>query len=86
MKAYLLYRPDSEFARIVEEYARDFQHFKAKNIELVDLNTREGAAMATLYDIVQNPALIVIRDDGGLLKDWQGTQLPLRDELAGYLI
>lgn len=86
MKACILYRPDSEFARGVEEYARDFKHFKAKDIELVDLNTRDGVAMATLYDILQNPTLIVLRDDGVMVKIWQEEQLPLRDELAGYLI
>ena len=86
MKACILYRSDSEFARIVEEYARDFQHFKGKDIELMNLNTREGAAIATLYDILENPALLVIRDDGQLVKDWQGEHLPLKDELAGYLV
>lgn len=86
MKACILYRPDSEFARTVEEYVRDFQRFKGKDIELVDLNTREGASMATLYDILQNPALVVLRDDGQLVKDWQGELLPRKDELAGYLV
>ncbi|MES2970936.1 MAG: hypothetical protein V4702_01275 [Patescibacteria group bacterium] len=86
MKACILYRSDSEFSRIVEEYARDFEHFKGKVIELIDLNTRDGAAMATLYDILHNPTLVVIRDDGQLVKDWQGEHLPLKDELAGYLV
>jgi hypothetical protein len=85
MKACILYRPDSEFARIAEEYARDFGRFKGKEIELVDLNTREGAAMAALYEIMQNPTLIILREDGQLVKDWQGEHLPLKDELAAYL-
>ncbi len=86
MKASILYRPDSEFARMVEEYARDFKRNKGFDLELVDLNTRDGASIATLYDIVRYPAIVVVRDDGGVVKDWQGEQLPLMSELAGFLV
>ncbi len=84
MKALMLYHSDSEFARVAEQYVHDFGRFKGKEIELVDLNTREGATMATLYDIMQNPTLMVLRDDGQLVKDWQGEHFPLKDELAAY--
>lgn len=85
MKAFILYRPQSEFARPVEEYIREFESRRGKSIELVSLDTMEGSDMARLYDIVQYPALLVIRDDGQILKAWQGTRLPLMDEVAGYL-
>lgn len=85
MKALALYRPKSEFARMVEEYARDFERQRGQTIELVSLDTVEGADMARLYGIVQYPALLVIRDDGQLLKEWQGERLPLMDEVASYL-
>lgn len=85
MKAIALYRPKSEFARMVEEYARDFERQRGQTIELVSLDTVEGADMARLYGIVQYPALLVIRDDGQLLKEWQGERLPLMDEVASYL-
>jgi hypothetical protein len=84
MKVVALYRPNSEFARIIEEYARDFEQQRGKKLELVSLDTVEGADMARLYGITQYPALMVIRDDGQLLKDWQGERLPLMDEVAGY--
>lgn len=85
MKAVALYRPNSEFARVVEEYARDFERRGGQALELVSLDTVEGADIARLYGIVQYPALLVIRDDGQLLKDWQGELLPLMDEVNGYL-
>lgn len=85
MKAVILYRPQSEFARPAEEYIREFESRRGKTIELVSLDTVEGADMAHLYDIVQYPALLVIRDDGQILKAWQGARLPLMDEVAGYL-
>jgi hypothetical protein len=85
MKAVMLYRPDSEASRTVEEYVRDFEHSRGRQIELVSLNTREGVATASLYDMMQSPGLLVLRDDGQLVRDWQGAPLPLMNELAGYL-
>jgi hypothetical protein len=85
MKAVFLYRPNSEFARIVEEYAHDFEKERGKELELISLDTVEGSDMAQLYDIVEYPALLVIRDDGQLSKLWQGSQLPLKDEVVGFL-
>ena len=52
---------------------------------LLVLNTREGAATASLYDIAQNPGLLVLRDDGQLVAEWRGSNLPLMNEVAGYL-
>lgn len=84
MKICMLYHPESEFSRMIEEYSRDFERTRGKAIELVSLETREGAGMAKLYDIVQYPALLAIREDGSLMKNWEGDQLPLMNELAAY--
>lgn len=84
MKTYILYHPHSDHARKVEEYANDFQRIKAKPIILLSLETRQGAEMATLYDIVRYPAVVATRDTGELLKHWEGDELPLMDEVAAY--
>lgn len=86
MKVCILYHPQSDHARRVEEYANDFQRIKGKQIELLSLETREGAELATLYDIVRYPAVIARRDNGELLKHWEGDELPLMDEVAAYSI
>ncbi len=85
MRAVILYHPKSEFARQVEEFARDFESTRGKTIELLSLETKEGSDMASLYGIVSYPALLVARDDGQLAKVWQSEHLPLMDEVAGYL-
>lgn len=85
MKVVALYHPNSEWARIVEEYARDFEHQRGKKVELVSLAEREGSVMASLYDITRYPALIALRDDGEMLALWEGEQLPLMNEVAAYL-
>ena len=86
MKMSILYRPDSEHARMVQEYVNDFKRTKGYDAQLIDLNTRDGASLATLYDIIQYPAILITRDDGQLLKHWQGEQLPAMSEVAGYLV
>lgn len=85
MKVVILYRPESEHGRQVEEFAREFTRREpSRRIDLISLDTRDGAAMATLYDITQYPAILAMRDDGQLLQWWQGQQLPLMNELAAY--
>lgn len=86
MKVLILYRPNSDHARPVEEFVHDFtrQH-PGKVVELISLDTRDGAATATLYDVLNHPALLAVRDDGSVLQLWQGDQLPLMNEVAAYL-
>lgn len=85
MKSFVLYRPNSEFARTTEQYVRDFERRKGVRLELVNIDTEEGTQKARLYDIVQYPAILVTRDDGQIMKAWQGEPFPLMDEIAGYL-
>lgn len=85
MKVLVLYRPNSEEARNVESFIHDFQERHDTNhLEAIDVNTRDGYATATLYDVMQYPAVLVIRDDGSILKSWEGEMLPLMDEIAYY--
>jgi hypothetical protein len=87
MRVIALYQPNSEYARIVEEYVHDFTHgHPERKCSLVSLDTREGADMARLYDIVQYPAILALSDKGELLKDWQGSMLPLSNEVAFYAV
>ena len=85
MKVLALYRPQSEFARIVEEFAHDFERrIYGSKVELISLDTREGAETAALYGIIQYPAILAIKGDGQLLKHWEGEILPLINEVAAY--
>ncbi len=86
MKALILYHPESEYARVVEEYVHNFSQVNSKTIDLLSLETREGAEMAKVYDIVSYPALMIIDEQGRLQKVWQGATMPLMDEVSGYLV
>lgn len=81
----MLYRPNSEHGRVVEEFIREFQFRNGdRQLEVLNLDSRDGIAMATLYDIVQYPAVMVLQYDGSVQKIWMGEQMPLMDEVASY--
>jgi hypothetical protein len=84
MKVLILYRPNTEHAGQAMDYARDYKQLKNKEIKLISLDTVEGDDMAKLYDITQYPAVVAIKDDGQLAKMWQGSTLPLMNELDYY--
>jgi hypothetical protein len=86
VKLLILYRPNSEHATEVESFVRDFQHNYevGKRVELISLNTRDGAATASLYDVMTYPAIMALADNGSVLNIWQGRPLPLMQEVAGY--
>jgi hypothetical protein len=85
MKVLVLYRPDSEHARAVEAFMRDFEHRHAgEHIEPLNVDSRDGIAAISLYDVMQYPAILALRDDGSVLRSWEGNNLPLMDEVAFY--
>lgn len=84
MKVAILYHPHSDHARNVEEYARDFKQQQQHDLELISLESREGADKAKLYDIVRYPAVMALSEGGELLRAWQGPVLPVMNELAFY--
>jgi hypothetical protein len=85
MKLLILYRPNSEHARLVEEYVQEFQRrHRETRVETANIDSRDGMATATLYDVVEYPAILALEDDGYAQKIWQGSNLPLMEEVASY--
>ncbi|MCA9333108.1 hypothetical protein KDA00_04535 [Candidatus Saccharibacteria bacterium] len=84
MRFVFLYHPESDHARQVESYAKEFESRGYGSFELISLESKDGAAMAELYDIVAYPAILAIREGGELQKNWEGDQLPLMSEVASY--
>lgn len=84
MKVVILYRPDSDHARAVEEFAHEFERIHGRPVAMVSVNTRDGAATASLYDIMQYPAVMATTDIGEMLQVWSGENLPLMNEVAAY--
>ena len=89
MKVLVLYRPNSEFARSIEEFVHGLQtlhNVDERHLQVLDFDSREGAATASLYDVMGQPTILVIGDDGSYVKHWEGGDLPLMEEVAGYTL
>ncbi len=85
MRVVVLYRPNSEHAGEIESYVKEYGRFQPDhNLELLSLDTPEGADMAALYAINEYPAILALANDGSLLRLWSGERRPLMSELAGY--
>jgi hypothetical protein len=86
MRFVAIYRPNSEFARTVEEFVHNFEERSGGvKAEVVDFDSKEGQSKCGVYGIMQHPTLLALRDDGELLKVWEGSQMPLIDEVLAYL-
>jgi hypothetical protein len=86
MKVIVLYHPESDHARSVLTFERDFKIRTNQDVELVSVETVEGADMATTYDVTQYPTVMVTTNTGELIQLWQGEELPLINEVAGYIV
>lgn len=85
MKVLVLYRPNSEHGRTIEELIHEIQaRSPIEHLEVLNIDTRDGIATATLYDVMQYPAILVLQNDGYVQKVWMGEQLPLIDEIVSY--
>ncbi len=86
MKVVVLYRPGSDHSRMVEDFVRDLERRNrgSSRVDLVNVDTRDGSATASLYDVMQYPAVLALQDDGQLLREWEGTTMPLLNEVSYY--
>lgn len=86
MRVVILYRPESEHARRVEEYIADFERFHpGETIEVANIDTPDGSRQAEIYGVMQYPAVLALKDDGQVQQQWEGVdKLPLMNDLAYY--
>jgi hypothetical protein len=85
MKVLVIYRPNSEHGRMTEEFIHDYKvRHQDSQFEVMNIDTREGSATATLYDVLQYPAILILQTNGYVQKIWQGPELPRLDDVASY--
>lgn len=84
MRVVVLYRSNSEHERAVLEFEHEYTRRTNRTLQLSDINTRDGASMATLYDIMQYPCVLALANDGQMIQMWQGEHLPLINEVTYY--
>lgn len=87
MRLVVVYHPKSDYTRAVETFIEDFKRLHegpGRRMDAISTESREGMAILSLYDIFERPAIMVIADNGSLVKHWTGATLPLMDEVAAY--
>jgi hypothetical protein len=84
MRITVLYQSNTEGERPVTEFAREYERRTGRQLDLLDVNTRDGANMATMYDIVRYPAVLALTDDGRMQQMWTEETLPLMNEVLYY--
>jgi hypothetical protein len=70
---------------MTEEFIHDYKaRHQDSQFEVMNIDTREGSAMATLYDVLQYPAILILQANGYVQQIWQGPELPRLDDVAAY--
>lgn len=84
MRVVVVYKVESDHAREVLDYLRDFSRQTGRELEELDPETRDGAAFCRVYDIVEYPTIVALSDDGQLQNLWRGRPLPTISEVSYY--
>jgi hypothetical protein len=85
MSVSVVYRESSEHARDVADFLREFERNTGQHLETLDPDTREGADVCRLYDIVEYPSVIATNEDGQMRNIWRGQPLPTINEVSYYV-
>jgi hypothetical protein len=85
MRTVVVYKDNSEHARTVSDYLRDFSRQTGHELDVLDPTTKEGADFCRAYDIVEYPSLVALSDDGALQNLWRGLPLPTISEVSYYV-
>ena len=85
MKTYVVFRDNTEYARTVTDYMRDFERFTGKKLDTIDPDSRQGSSFCATYDIVEYPTLIAVDNTGIMQSTWRGLPLPTVNEVSYYV-
>ena len=85
MRVAVIYKIESDHAREVLDYLRDFARQTGHTLEEVDPDTPEGTHFCRTYDIVEYPTLVALSDSGQLQTMWRGRPLPTISEVSFYV-
>jgi len=84
MRTIVVYKIESDHAREVTDYLRDFSRQTGYELEEIDPESQSGASFCRTYDIVEYPSIIALSNDGQMLNLWRGRPLPTISEVSFY--
>jgi hypothetical protein len=84
MRVVAVYKSETDYARDVEDFLRDFESQTGHQLETIDPDAPAGIDFCNAYGIMEYPTLIAIADDGSMQNMWSGLPLPTVMEISFY--
>ena len=84
MRVIVVYKDQTDYARSVIDFLRDFQHQTGHDVETMNPDSVEGIDFCQTYDIMEYPTMIALSDDGQMQNTWIGLPLPTISEVSFY--
>jgi hypothetical protein len=84
MRVVVVAKEETDYARSVEMFLRDFNRQTGRDLEVLDPNSLEGESFCRAYDIVEYPTIVALSDEGIMLQMWRGVSLPTISEVSYY--
>jgi hypothetical protein len=85
MKVVVVFKPETDYARDVTDFLRDFERQTGHILETEDPDTLKGEQFCRAYDIVEYPTIIAMSDDAVMQNSWAGIPLPTISEVSFYV-
>lgn len=85
MRVVVVYKDETDYARQITDYLRDFKNQTGHDLETLDPESPEGISFMKAYDLWQVPTMIAISNEGQLQNVWQGLPLPTISEVSYYV-
>ena len=85
MRSVVIFKEETDYARQVYDYLRDFQRQTGHELATLDPESQEGVSFCLTYDILEFPTVVALADDGRMLNQWKGLPLPTISEVSYYV-
>ncbi|MDK2898872.1 MAG: hypothetical protein PWQ10_59 [Patescibacteria group bacterium] len=85
MRIIVVYKDQTDYARSVSDFLRDFERQTGHTLEIIDPDAPDGVSFCETYGIVEYPTIIAISDSGVMQNIWRGLPLPTISEVSYYV-
>jgi hypothetical protein len=85
MRVVVIYKDQTDYARQVTDYIRDFERQTGRVLESLDPESHEGISFTGTYDIMEFPCIVALSDSGQMQNMWRGLPLPTISEVSYYV-
>jgi hypothetical protein len=78
MIAYIFYTKDTPADRDIQRFTEELERLQVQT-KMIEADSREGIELGELYDVMQRPSVVLVRDDGSTVERWQGDLPPVSE-------